>query len=262
MIKKYVSLGIASFAALIVLFGGWCTVPAGHRGIEVRMGAVTGRILQEGFATKTPLLVSVKDIEVRTQKEQIATEGASRDLQMVKVEAALNYHPIPEKVADLYRTVGEHYMQRIVDPAMQETIKAVVAQYTAEELVTKRESVRLAIHKLLTEKLEPSGIRVEAFNIVDFDFSRAFNEAIEAKVTAEQQALAAKNKLAQVEFEAQQKVAEAKGKAEAMRVESEALAKTPQILELRALDKWNGVLPQVTGQTMPFIQIPQLTHSK
>jgi regulator of protease activity HflC (stomatin/prohibitin superfamily) len=176
---------------------------------------------------------------------------------MVKIEAALNYHPVPEKVAELYKTVGEQYMQRIVDPSMQETIKAVVAQYTAEELVTKRELVRVAIGKLLTEKLDPHGIRVEAFNIVDFDFSGAFNAAIEAKVTAEQQALAAKNKLAQVEFEAQQKVAEAKGKAEAMRVESEALAKTPQILELRALEKWDGKLPHVTGGTIPFINVDQ-----
>lgn len=252
---KYTSLTVVGLIGVTILFGGWTTVPAGHRGVEIRMGKVTGRIFEEGFSTKTPLLVSVKDIEIRIQKEQIRTEGSSKDLQMVQIEAALNYHPKADRVADIYRSVGEDYMKRVVDPAMQETIKSVLAQYTAEELVTKRELVRGGIRKLLSEKLDGYGILVQEFNVVDFDFSKSFNEAIEAKVTAEQSALAAKNKLAQVEFEAQQKVAESKGKAEAMRVESEALAKTPQILELRALEKWNGILPQVTGGATPFISV-------
>jgi len=99
---------------------------------------------------------------------------------------------------------------------------------------------------------------VDEFNIVNFRFSKVFNEAIEAKVTAEQSALAAKNKLEQIKFEAEQRVAEAKGKAEAITVESNALRSNPQILELRALENWNGVLPQVTGSGgIPFINLPK-----
>lgn len=261
-IIKYTILAGVALVLLVCLFGGWTTVPAGHRGVEIRMGKVTGKVLGEGFAGKTPLIVSVKDMEVRIQKEQVKTEGSSRDLQLVSIEAALNYHPKVTAVASLYRDIGEDYMHRLIDPSMQESIKAAVAKYTAEELITKREAVRLDIKGLLTGKLEVYGIDVVEFNIVDFDFSQTFNQAIEAKVTAEQSALAAKNKLAQVEFEAQQKVAEAKGKAEAMRVEAIALANSPQILQLRALEKWDGILPKVTGQAAPFIDVTKFTDPK
>jgi prohibitin 2 len=117
--------------------------------------------------------------------------------------------------------------------------------------------VRDDIKSLLKAKLKERDILVDEFNIVNFEFSKVFNEAIEAKVTAEQQALAAKNKLEQIKFEAEQKVAEAKGKAEAITIESNALRSNPQILELRALEKWNGVLPQVTGGAIPFINLPK-----
>jgi regulator of protease activity HflC (stomatin/prohibitin superfamily) len=197
-------------------------------------------------------------MEVRIQKEQVRTEGASKDLQVVQVEAALNYNADPKRVAELFRDVGMDYMKRVVDPAMQESVKAVIAQYTAEELVTKREPVRAAIKLMLSDKLSVRGIVVDEFSIVDFDFSKSFNEAIEAKVTAEQQALAAKNKLSQIQYEADQKIAEAKGKAEAMRVEAISLEKSPQILQLRALEKWNGVLPTVTAGAVPFIDVGKL----
>lgn len=252
---RYISLGVVVVGLLIGMFGCWGTVPAGHRGVEVRMGKVTGTILEEGFYTKTPLVVSVYDVEVRVQKEQVQTEGASKDLQMVNVVAALNYNPEPKEVANLFKNVGMDYMQRIVDPAMQESIKAIIAQYTAEELITKREVVRSAVKLLLASKLGERGIKVDEFNIVNFNFSPAFNQAIEAKVTAVQQALAAEKKLAQVEFEAKQRLAEAEGKAKAMAVESAALAQNKEILQLRALEKWNGVLPTVTGGAVPFINV-------
>jgi len=134
-------------------------------------------------------------------------------------------------------------------------VKAGTAKFTAEELITRREQVREVTKQFLREKLEPRGIIVDEFNIVNFAFSNTFNSAIEAKVTAEQSALAAKNKLEQIKFEADQRIAEARGKAEAIHVESEALRDNPQILELRALEKWDGVLPQVTGGAIPFINL-------
>jgi len=117
--------------------------------------------------------------------------------------------------------------------------------------------VREDIKNQLRTRLKEHDILLDEFDIVNFEFSKIFNEAIEAKVTAEQQALAAKNKLEQIKFEADQKVAEAKGKAEAITIESNALRSNPQILELRALEKWNGVLPQVTSGATPFISIPK-----
>lgn len=247
---------------LVFAFGCWGTVEAGHRGVVLRMGAVTGDIKGEGFYTKKVWVESVVEMDVRQQKEQVETEGASKDLQTVKAVVALNLSLSPDKCAEVYQRIGRDYLEKIVAPSMQEGIKAVIAQYTAEELISKREEVRAGISKLIAEKLNPVGIKTEALNIVDLDFSPAFNQAIEAKVTAEQNALAAKNLLAQKEYEAQQAVATAKGKAEAMQIESAALAKNPQVLQLRALEKWDGVLPRVSGGAVPFIDVKSFADAK
>lgn len=259
-------LGVMAFIGvlglLILAFGSWTTVTAGHRGVVLRMGAVTGTVLPEGFNGKMPWIDSVVEMEVRVQKEQVVAEGASKDLQIVSAEVALNFHPLPEKVAEIYQNFGEDYRARIIDPMMQESMKSVLSQHTAVDLIASREIVRQAIKDLLSSKLMPQGIIVEEINIVDLDFSQSFNLAIEAKVTAEQNALAAKNKLEQVKFEAEQKIAEAQGKAEAMRVESEALSANPQIIELRALEKWDGVLPRVTGGAIPFVSVDKYDDAK
>lgn len=248
---------IAAIVLLVLIFGSWVTIDAGNRGVVLRMGAVTGEIMGEGFNSKAPFVTEVVEMEVRLQKEQVETEGASKDLQTVKAEIAANIRVSPDKVAELYQKVGLEYRARVVDPSMQESIKAVLAVYTAEELITKREKAREDIEVLLATKLTEHGIILEAINIVDFDFSKSFNDSIEAKVTAEQNALAAKNKLEQVKYEAQQRFAEAEGKAKSMQIESEAIAKNPQILQLRALEKWNGVLPSVIAgnESIPMISI-------
>ena len=253
----YVFFFFAVVFVAILAFGSWGTTTAGHRGIVLRLGAVTGEVKGEGLYGKTPWLDSIIEMNVQIQKVQVDTEGASKDLQHVKSEVALNMNVLPEKCPMLYQTVGTEYLDRVVTPALQEATKAVQAQFTAEELITKREHVREAMSRLVTTKLEPFGIRVESFNILHFDFSKAFNEAIEQKVTAEQNALAAKNLLVQKEFEAKQAVAVAKGKAEAMQVEAAALVNNPAIMQLRALERWNGIMPLVTGGgAMPFINIP------
>jgi regulator of protease activity HflC (stomatin/prohibitin superfamily) len=255
----YLVAAVVVVIVLILGFGSWGTIEAGHRGVVLRMGAVTGEIKGEGLYGKTPLIDHVVPMDVRMQKEQVETEGASKDLQSVKTVVALNLSVLPDKCALLYQTIGIDYLQTVVAPAMQESIKAVIAQYTAEELVSKREDVREAIAKLISEKLNPIGLKIEALNIVNFDFSASFNQAIEAKVTAEQNALAAKNLLAQKEFEAQQTVAIAKGKADAMQIEANALRDNPMILQLRALEKWDGVLPRVTTGSVPFIDVTKFT---
>jgi len=264
--KKTIALAvigtIAVIGIIIIGFGSWGTISAGRRGVVLRMGRVTGEIKGEGFFTKTPWVESVVEMDVRQQKEQVETEGASKDLQSVHATVALNLSIVPERCATLYQTVGEQYMQTVVAPTMQEGIKAVIAQYTAEELIAKREIVREAVAGLIAQKLAPHGFNTDALNIVNFSFSRSFNEAIEAKVTAEQHALAAKNLLAQKEYEAQQAVATAKGKAESMQIESAALMKNPQVLQLRALEKWDGVLPRVSSGAIPFIDVKAFAESK
>jgi regulator of protease activity HflC (stomatin/prohibitin superfamily) len=254
-------IGVALVIILLLMIywlSPFGTIPAGERGIHLRFSAVTGKVFGEGLYFVIPLIESVQAMDIKIQKEEMKSDAASKDLQTVHSVVALNYHVDPDKVAEIYQRVGLQYKDRIIDPAMQEAIKASTAKFTAEELITKREEVRDDIKTQLRTRLKERDILVDEFNIVNFEFSKVFNDAIEAKVTAEQQALAARNKLEQIKFEADQKVAEARGKAEAITIESDALRSNPQILQLRALEKWNGTLPQVTSGGVPFINLPNL----
>jgi regulator of protease activity HflC (stomatin/prohibitin superfamily) len=253
---------VVLLTSLVIGFSSWTTVSPGNRGVVLRMGAVQHRVLNEGFNWKTPWVERVHEMEVRVVTDQVTSESASKDLQEVHATVAVNYNVSPEDCWRVYQNVGDDYRNRIIGPAMQESIKAVMAQFTAEELITKRETVREDIRKLLAAKLAVHTILLRDVNIVNFGFSHSFNTAIEAKVTAEQNALASKNLLAQKTFEAQQAVATSKGKAEAMSIESDALRQNPQILQLRALEKWDGVLPRMTGGTIPFIDVMRLADVK
>ena len=242
-------------AALLLVFTAFGTVDAGTRGVHTRFGKVTGEIKEPGLYFITPFIEAVEIMDVQVQLEEAQSAASSSDLQTVESTVALNYMIDPLKTAALYQDVGRQYNTRIIRPALQESMKAATADYTAEELITKRAEVREAIKAILIGKLDEHGILVDAFNIVDFDFSDNFNASIEAKVKAEQEALTAKNKLEQVKFEAEQAVEQARGKAEAIRIEAEALEKNPQVLELRALERWNGSLPKVTGGAATLISV-------
>lgn len=262
MITKIVGSIAAFFAILVILvlgFGSWGTIPAGSRGVVLDMGKVTGEIKQEGFYNKTPWLESVIPMSVQVQKEEVKSQASSKDLQTVSAVVSLNFSLAPDKSAQVYQNIGVNYLQVIIAPAMQESVKAVVSRYTAEELVSSREIVRQGISDLIAQKLTPIGLRTDAVNIVDFDFSRSFNEAIEAKVTAEQNALAAKNKLEQTKYEADQRVAAAEGEAKAISIQAQAIQNQggAAYIQLKAIEKWDGKLPVYTtaGATTPFVQV-------
>lgn len=267
LFKKDASLRIVGiypkswFILLIVilvvsgLLQGFGTVPAGYRGVHMRFGAVTGQIFDEGLYFKIPFIDDIAKISIKIQKFTSIADASSKDLQTVEATIALNYHVEPAKTAYIYQNVATDYESELIAPAIQEVVKASMATFTAEELITKRVEVRDAMKSNIQGKLVKHGIFIDEFNIENFSFSDAFDEAVEAKVTAEQQALAAKNKLEQIKFEAQQKIESAKGSAEAIRIESEALLQAPQILQLRSIEKWNGVLPTVTGGAVPFINV-------
>jgi regulator of protease activity HflC (stomatin/prohibitin superfamily) len=243
------------FVVVIPLFSGFGTVGAGERGVRLRFSAVTGDILDEGLYFQIPFVDRVVTMSVQIEKNEASADAASKDLQSVSTTVAVNYHLDPTRVDSVYQEFRNEYQSRIIDPSIQEAVKSAIALYTAEELITKRTDVREAIKAKVQEKIEPNGIILDELNIVNFSFSKSFNVAIEKKVTAEQEAFAAQNKLEQVKFEAQQQIEEAKGKAEAIRIEAEALKKSPAVLQLRALEKWDGVLPKVTGESVPFINV-------
>jgi regulator of protease activity HflC (stomatin/prohibitin superfamily) len=257
---KIIFHAILGIILLIILSSFWplVSVGAGERGIVLNWGAVAGKVQQPGLNFRMPIMQDVVKMNVQIQKEQVKAEAASHDLQTVSADVALNYHLDANKIADIYRNVGEDYKTKLIDPALQEAVKSVTANYTAEELITKREQVRSDIKDALSTKLSPSGLNVDEFNVINFDFSAQFNQAIESKVTAEQNALAAKNKLDQVKYEAQQRIEQANGEAQAIKIQASAIQSQggADYVKLQAIAKWDGKLPQyqLSGAT-PFIDV-------
>lgn len=252
-LEKYVRAATILFFAFVLLANSFGTIGAGERGVLLQFGAVQDRIFKEGLYFKIPFVQEVVKMDVKIQKDEVPSSAASKDLQIVTSRIALNYHMDPDSVNKVWREVGKNYNVRIISPSIQEAVKAVTARFTAEELVTKREEVKDQIKANLSERLLQRSIIVDEFNIIDFEFSKAFNEAIEAKVTAEQLKLKADRDLERIKIEADQRTAEAQGKAAAIRIEAEALKQNPQVVELRWIEKWNGQMPQYWGQASPFI---------
>jgi regulator of protease activity HflC (stomatin/prohibitin superfamily) len=230
-------------------------VPAGHVGVITRWGAVD-RSVYPGMTFKIPIAEGIVLMDVRTRKDQVDTAAASRDLQAVTSTIAVNYHLDGQYAIDIYQNVGTDYQDILIAPAIQNIFKATTAKYTAEELITKREEVRLVAEKALSEQLYIYHVVVENFNIVNFDFSPEFNAAIEAKQVAQQQVETARQLLAKAEVEAQTAIAQARGQAEAQAELKNTGALTPEYLQYLALTKWDGQLPSVvTAGATPFIDI-------
>ncbi|MBE6752268.1 MAG: prohibitin family protein [Ruminococcaceae bacterium] len=261
MKKNVVKIVIA--AICVVLVAGVCltcftVVKAGHTGVVLTFGAVEENVFDEGLHFKMPLVQTVVQMNNRTQKVETEGSASSKDLQIISYVVAVNYHVRSEASASLYQNVGKDYGTVIIVPAIQESIKAVTAQFTAEELITKRQTVGDQIKEALSEKINSYGIEVEIFNIVNFDFSEEFNAAVEAKQTAQQQALKAEQDLVRVEVEAKQKIAQAEAEAESIRLIQEALAKSPDYVDYVKWNKWDGKLPEVMGSDGVLVDVGDL----
>jgi regulator of protease activity HflC (stomatin/prohibitin superfamily) len=257
--KIYIKLGIGLFVLLIILLlNPWTSIGAGERGVVTKFGQVEDRILEPGLHFVIPFIEKVHKIDVQIQKEQVNVSAASKDLQTVKATVALNFNVDPITITILFQQVGRDYGIRIIDPAIQEAVKAITSQFTAEELITKRPVVKEQLLALVKERLSRNNIIADDVSIVNFDFSESFNAAIEAKVTAEQNALAAKNKLEQVKFEAEQRISLAKGEAEAIRIQAQAIQQQggEAYVQLQAISKWKGDVPTyLMGNSVPFINL-------
>jgi len=254
----YLIYGGIIVVVLVLIFSTFYIVQAGQRGVLLTLGKPSEIARGEGLGIKIPLIQSVVKMDVKTQKYEADLTAASKDLQDVGTRIAVNYHLTPERVPEIYRTIGLDYSEKVIYPLEQETNKGITAQYTAEELITRREDVRQKMKDSLTEKLQPRGIIVEEISIIDFKFSDSFTQAIEAKVTAEQNALAAKNKLEQIKYEAEQRITQATAEAEAIKIQAQAITSQggKDYVQLQAINKWNGILPQYTGgNAIPFINL-------
>jgi regulator of protease activity HflC (stomatin/prohibitin superfamily) len=258
--KKKIIL-VVVIILILTLFRPWVIIGPGERGVVANFGAIESEVLGEGIHFRVPVMQKVQIVDVKINKIVTDAASASSDLQDVALSVALNYHIIPDKANIVFQSIGTEYKTRIIDPAIQEVMKAVSALYTAEELITKRPAVSAEMQEALTKRLFASNIAVDAFSIVSFSFSAIFTDAIEAKQTAEQNALKAKRDLDRIKVEAEQTIAAATAEAEALRLQKMNI--TPDLIELRkieanlkAIEKWDGVLPEVTGAgAVPFIGI-------
>jgi len=245
-------------------------VDAGNRGVLTHWSAVdlSSAPLDEGIHFLVPFQDDVVQIEVRTQKYDAQTRSASKDLQTVQTTVTVNYHADAERVNILYKEIGLDYENRVIQPAIEETVKQVTANYNAEELITKRPLVKADIENAIRERLDVFNVKTEVISITDFDFSDLFSKAIESKVEAEQKAQKAENDLIRIEVEARQleaqaiglaaaNIAEARGESEAISIINQALSNNPFYIEWLKTQAWDGKLPLVVGEgSTPFISIP------
>ena len=245
-----VLLGLAAMNPLTV-------VGAGQRGVVVEFGKVSETVLGEGLHFRIPVMQSVLKMSVQVGKAEMDAAAATKDMQAVKGRLALNYHVDPAAANWVYQNLGMGYENRIVIPQTQEVVKAVTARYEASELLTKRTEVRDEVLRQLRERLAQYRLVVVDFSFVDFGFSQSFNQAVEDKQRADQVAQKAKFDLERVRVEAAQKVEMARAEAEAIRIQSEAVRAQggESYVQLKAIEKWDGVLPQVSGSSTPFINL-------
>lgn len=232
-------------------------VNAGERGVVMKFGKVQDLILDEGLHPIVPVVTSVKTMSVRVQKDELKADAASKDLQYVTINVALNWRVEPQKVNTIYQTIGDEgeIVSRIISPAVSEVVKAATAKKNAEEIITKRKDLKEEIDSEIRSRLQPYGVAVDDISLVNIEFSPEFAKAIEAKQIAEQEAKRASFVAQKAEQEAFAEINRAKGQAEAQRLLRENL--TPSILQKEAIEKWNGQFPMVMGGNgaLPFINI-------
>lgn len=245
--KRAVIAVIVIILAAVIGLNCFTVVRPGHSGVVVTLGKVSPSVLEEGLHFKAPFISQVEQIDNRVMKTEVQSNAASKDLQTIDSTVSVNYRVNKSASADIYKNVGSDFADVIVNPAIQECVKSVAAKYTAEELITKRTLVSAEMEEAISEKINPYGMSIAVFNIINFDFTEEFNKAIEAKQTAQQEALKAEQDLARIKVEAEQTVEKAKAEAEAYKLKNEQLTDTVIMMEF--IDKWNGELPQVVSDT-------------
>ena len=250
--KKNKDIYIAVQLTLLIVFlailsNFFVIVNAGERGVLMQFGKVQEQILGEGLHVIVPTVNSVKKLSVRVQKQESSAEASSKDLQDVFTDVALNWHIIPDEANAIFQQIGDEkeVVARIIAPAVEEVLKAVIAKYTAEEIITKRGEVKAAVDEFLTLRLLTYHIAVDDISLVHVHFSERFSDAVEAKQIAEQEAKRGEFLALKAVKEAEAKVNLAKGEAEVQRLLQDNL--TPELLERQAIEKWDGKLPLIVG---------------
>lgn len=239
---------------IVYLVGSFEVIGTGTRGVQTRFGKVQQEVLPEGIHY-VGFFTRVHEMPIKTEKVEVVASAASKDLQSVSATVAVNIALVPEKVQSVFQDVGKRdtYLSVLVEPAVQESVKSITAKFTAEEMISRREEVKNAILAELRARLSPRFVDVQDVLITNFAFSAEFDKAIEAKQTAEQNALKAARDLDRIKLEAAQKVEQAKAEAESLRIQKQEIS--AEMLQLRWIEKWDGKTPQYWGGATPFVGI-------
>ena len=245
---------------MLILFIVFCNpiamVGVGERGVKVTLGKAADESYSEGVHLIAPFISQIKTMNVKTQKDTVGTSVYTKDIQHAQIYYVVNYNLQPKNAPKMYKEVGIAYKDTILSPVVEGTIKDVIGKWNAQDLVANREDATNEILNKLVDQLKPKYIDVTGFQITNINYSDVFERAIESKVTAEQDALKAKNKTVQIQEEAKQKLISAEAEAKSMSIRANALTQNKALVEYEAVQKWNGVLPQyMMGNSVPFVNL-------
>ena len=241
---------------LIVMVNPFVMVGPGERGIKIRLGQVQTASYEEGLHLIVPFIDKFRTMDVKTQKNTLNTQVYTKDIQQANIKYVINYNVQPNSVNRLFQQVGMDYEAKILTPVVEGTIKDIIGKWNAQDLIANREKATGDILFKLQAQLKDNYINVTDFQMVDINYSKVFEQAIESKGTAEQEALKAKNKTVQVQEEAKQKVIAAEAEARSMSIRAQALAQNKSLVQYEAVQKWDGKMPQyMLGNTVPFINV-------
>lgn len=262
-VKNMDKNGVAGVVTVLILFviavllcNPIVVVGVGQRGVKVTLGKVSPESLGEGMHFIMPYIQRIAKMDVKTQKYTTQTHVYTKDIQQAKISYVVNYNLVADSAYRMYQEVGMDYVSKVINPVLEGTIKDVIGKWNAQDLVANREEATNDILAKLKEQLTERYVNVTDFQIIDIGYSEVFERAIESKVTAEQDALKAKNKTVQIQEEAKQKVISAEAEAKSMSIRANALTQNKALVEYEAVQKWNGILPQyMMGNSIPFINL-------
>ena len=262
-VKNMDKNGVAGVVTVLILFviavllcNPIVVVGVGQRGVKVTLGKVSPESLGEGMHFIMPYIQRIAKMDVKTQKYTTQTHVYTKDIQQAKISYVVNYNLVADSAYRMYQEVGMDYVSKVINPVLEGTIKDVIGKWNAQDLVANREEATNDILAKLKEQLTERYVNVTDFQIIDIGYSEVFERAIESKVTAEQDALKAKNKTVQIQEEAKQKVISAEAEAKSMSIRANALTQNKALVEYEAVQKWNGILPQyMMGNSVPFINL-------
>lgn len=243
---------------LIFIFGSWFTVAEGERAILTTFGKASNHIYEAGLHVKCPIIQDVKTFDIKTIRADYKTQTYTKDIQTANITVSYSYNLISNDIIETYKTYGNQWQERILYPNLEQAVKAEVGTWNADQMVANRDKVADNILKSLQSRMieHKYPVTITNFQMINIDYSDQFEKSIEKKVVAEQEALEEENRTKQVEQKAKQQIVQSEAEAKAIRIKAQALQQNAQLIELEAVKKWDGKLPEyVLGNSIPFINI-------